>query len=35
MGEDSEICLTEMDKDLDVQNGIGMEVAQTNHPELQ
>ena len=35
MGEDSEVCLTEMDEDGDVQNGIRVEVAQTNHPELQ
>ena len=35
VGEDSKICLTEMDEDRNVQNGIGMEVAQTNHPELQ
>ena len=35
VGDDSEVCLTEMDEDGDVQNGIGVEVSQTNHLELQ
>ena len=35
VGKDSEICLVEMDEDKDVQNGIWVEIAQTNHPELQ
>jgi len=35
VGKDFEICLTEMDEDQDVQNGIWVEIAQTNHPELQ
>ena len=32
--KNSEICLTEMDEDGDVQDGVRMEVAQTNDPEL-
>ena len=35
MGKDSEIRLIEMDEDRDMQNGIWVEIAQTNHPELQ
>jgi len=30
-----QICFTEVDKDQDVQNGIWVEIAQTNYPELQ
>ena len=35
VGKNSEICLTEMDKDRDVQDGVWVEVAQTNSLELQ
>ena len=35
VGKDYEICLTEMDDDRDVQNGIWVEITQTNHLELQ
>ena len=35
VGKNSEICLTEMDKDGDVQDDVWVEVAQTNDPELQ
>jgi hypothetical protein len=35
VGLDFEVCLTKMDVDGDVKNGIGVEVAESNHPELQ
>ena len=35
VGKNSEICLTEVDKDRNVQDGVWVEVAQTNSPELQ
>jgi len=35
VGKDSQIRLTEKDKDGYVQNGIWVEITQTNHPELQ
>ena len=34
VGMNSEICLTEMDKDRDVQDGVWVEVAETNSLEL-
>ena len=35
VGKNSEICLTEMNKDRDVQDGVWVEVAQTNSLEFQ
>ena len=35
VGKNFEICLIEMDKDRDVQDGVWVEVAQTNSLELQ
>ena len=35
MGKNSEICLIEMDKDGDVQDGVWVEIAQTKFLELQ
>ena len=35
VGKNSEICLTEMDKDGDVQDGVWVEIAQINSLELQ
>ena len=35
VGKDSEICLTEIDKDRDMQDDVWVEVAQTNSLELQ
>ena len=35
VGKNSETCLVEMDKNQDVQDGVWVEIAQTNYPELQ
>ena len=35
VGKNSEICLTEVDKNRDVQDSVWVEIAQTNSPELQ
>ena len=35
MGKNFEMRLTEMDKDRDVQDGVWVEIAQTDTPELQ
>ena len=35
VGKDSKICLAKVDKDRDVQDGVWVEIAQTNDLELQ